>query len=254
MRLPSLAFSRAHTRTAKLSLTFLALSFLLLSSALVLIVVSQIWRMQWSKGVGSHTLRSFVLSGTDLTAATALGVALLSVLIIGALGFAQGYRPGSLQRKEAKGLILFCWTLVGTMIATLGVASVMWFFTLTEIDDFRKIWLEKDDATQAFLQDKLACCGYFNATSAGLFNPSTATSGICAPFTQPGSNLTSVQGCTTPIVQFADFFLNNVFTTIYGFTTIQFALFLTTCCLIISRRDDERFRLVREKAGGGAFV
>ncbi|GAA5832088.1 hypothetical protein JCM11251_002815 [Rhodosporidiobolus azoricus] len=254
MSFPPLTFTRPRTRTAKLSLAFIVLSFLLFCSGLVVIVVSQVWRLQWSEGVGIETLRSFVLSGTDLTAATVLGVALLSVLVIGILGFVQGYRPGSLQRKEAKGLILFSWLLAGTMIATLVVASIQWFFTLTEVEDFRKVWLKKDVATQAFLQEKFDCCGYWNASSAGLFNPSTAASGICAPFTQPGANVTEVQGCMPPIVAFADYFLNNVFTTLYGLSTIQFALFLITCCLIISRRDEERLRLVREKAGGSGFV
>lgn len=108
---------------------------------------------------------------------------LLNVLVIGVLGFVQGYRPGNLQRREAKGLILFCWTLIATssfsslshlssftdstpvtVIATLAVASVQWFFTLTEVEDFRKIWLEKDEATHTFLQDKVRFCPLLSLT------------------------------------------------------------------------------------------
>ncbi|GAA6030960.1 hypothetical protein JCM8097_008957 [Rhodosporidiobolus ruineniae] len=239
---------RHAPRTRKLALTWLALAFLYTASAVVLIAVAQVWRTQSTPGqLGKHTLRGLVAMEMHLTAATALGVALLVVLLLGVLGFVQGWRPGSLQRKEAKGLIGFAWALAGTMMTTLVVASILWFYSLRERNNFRKVWLARDGPTQVFLQDKLQCCGYFNASSAGLF---TQPVDFCAPFGQPGANATQVQGCVTPIVKFADFFLNNVFTTIYGFTSIQLALFLTTLCLIISRRDDERFRIAWEKHGG----
>lgn len=38
---------------------------------------------------------------------------------------------------------------------------------------------------------------------------------------------------------------------IYGFTAVQGSLFLTTCCLIISRREEVRFRIIDAKTGGG---
>lgn len=42
---------------------------------------------------------------------------------------------------------------------------------------------------------------------------------------------------------------------IYGFTAIQICLFLVSVCLIISRREQERFRRVDEKKGvRGGFV
>lgn len=42
---------------------------------------------------------------------------------------------------------------------------------------------------------------------------------------------------------------------IYGFTAIQVCLFLVSVCLIISRREQERFRRVDEKKGvSGGFV
>ncbi|GAA5858046.1 hypothetical protein JCM8547_006677 [Rhodosporidiobolus lusitaniae] len=241
------------TRTRRVSFAFLALSFLLFSSGVVLVVVSQVWRAETQEGkqMGGGTLRAMVLRGIDLTATTILGTTLMSILVPGLLGYVQGYRPGSLQRREAKGLILFSWSLVAVMVATLAVASTEWFFTLREVDDFRRMWEAADGGTQMFLQDKHNCCGFFNASSAGLL---TQPSGFCAPFATPGGNATSVQGCETPMLAFGDWFLNNVFTTIYGFTSIQFALFLTTLCLITSRRDDERVRLAWEKNGGRGFV
>ncbi|BGP19386.1 hypothetical protein JCM10213v2_007475 [Rhodosporidiobolus nylandii] len=242
-----------QTRVGRLSLAWSILSFLLLSSAVVLVAVSQLWLHEWmvrGDKLGGDTLKMLVVGTMDLTAATALGVTLLGVLLLGVLGFVQGHRPGSLQRREARGLVAFCWALVATMVATLVIASIIWFFTLRERDNFRKVWLQQDGATQVFLQDTLSCCGYFNASASGLL---TQPSGFCASFAQPSTNATSVQGCVGPIVNFADYFLNNVFTTIYGFTSIQFSLFLVSCCLIIARRDDERLRRVWEKSGGGYF-
>ncbi|GAA5907269.1 hypothetical protein JCM5296_000319 [Sporobolomyces johnsonii] len=232
------------SRNRKLTVSWIALAFLLFASAVVLLVVAQVWRLEASPTLGKHTLRTLAMPVANLNTATVLGLVILAALVLGLYGFRQGYGVGN--GKKAGGMIAFSWSLVGTIV----VGSIMWFFSLTERAHYLRMWVQQDGATQVFLQDSLQCCGYFNASIAGSF---TQPTGFCS--TIPGGNATAIQGCVTPITGFADYLLENTFTTIYGFTTIQLALFLVSCCLIISRREEERFRNIDEKRGTrGGFV
>ncbi|GAA5959160.1 hypothetical protein JCM21900_001411 [Sporobolomyces salmonicolor] len=191
------------SRNRKLTFAWLALAFLFFASAVVLLVVAQVWRLEASPTLGKYTLRTLVMPMANLN-----------------------------------------------MLLTVLVGSIMWFFSLTERARYLRMWVQQDGATQVFLQDSLRCCGYFNASIAGSFTQQT---GFCS--TTAGGNATAIQGCVTPITGFADYLLANTFTTIYAFTAIQLALFLISCCLIISRREEERFRFIDEKRGTrGGFV
>ncbi|GAA5936837.1 hypothetical protein JCM1841_005495 [Sporobolomyces salmonicolor] len=258
------------SRNRKLTFAWLVLAFLFFASAVVLLVVAEVWRLEASPKLGKHTLRTLVMPVANLNsqswsphwrlrsspeqerralaAATVLGLGILTTLVLGFYGFLQSYGVGN--GKKAGGMIAFSWCLVGTMLLTIVVGSIMWFFSLTERARYLRMWVQQDGATQVFLQDSLRCCGYFNASIAGSFTQQT---GFCS--TIAGGNATAIQGCVTPITGFADYLLENTFTTIYGFTAIQLALFLVSCCLIISRREEERFRFIDEKRGTrGGFV
>lgn len=231
------------SRHRKLVIAWSILSFMFLAIAAVLITVAEVWRMQEQTTVmGKHTLRTLVIGKLDLTTATVLGVFIIISFIIGLVGFYQSAGPE--KKGNTLGLVVFNWSLICTTVFTVIVGSIIWFFTLRERRDFMRIWLQQPAATQAFLQDTLSCCGYWNATDIGLFTQNT---GFCSAIT----NVTAVPGCVTPITAFADYFLNNVFTTIYGFTAVEASLFLITCCLIISRHEEDRFRRIDSKVGGG---
>lgn len=57
------------------------------------------------------------------------------------------------------------------------------------------------------MSTQLSCCGYWNATSAGLLLEAV---GFCASIT----NATAVTPCVTPIAAEADKLLNDSFTTV----------------------------------------
>ncbi|ORY74756.1 hypothetical protein BCR35DRAFT_343831 [Leucosporidium creatinivorum] len=242
-----MALLKGWSRNRKLSLSWLLLALAFFASGIILIVVAAIFRAQGEGGkLDEHTLRSLVVGKMDLTTATVLGGFILSCVAVGLWGFFDGIGPG--HRNNDIGLIIFNWLLIASTIITLIVASIIWFFTLKERANFEKMWLEQNGETQALLQDSLSCCGYWNATTLGLF---TQTTGFCGNIV----NMTAMVPCVTPITGFADYFLNNVFTTIYGFTIIEVSLFLVSVCLVISRREEERFRRLDEKTGvRGGFV
>ncbi|KAI5480522.1 hypothetical protein MNV49_000675 [Pseudohyphozyma bogoriensis] len=234
------------SRNHRLEISWGVISFLFLASAGVLIGIAQVWRAQDDATVlGSHTLRKLVITDLDTTIATVLGVIIVVAFLVGLVGFFTSRGPG--KGEKSTGLVVFSYVLVATGIITVIMGSIIWFFTLTERNDYMEVWLAQSDATQAFLQDTLSCCGYWNATTEGLFTQAT---GFCATV----ANVTA-SPCVTPITAFADYTLNNVFTTIYGFTAVQVSLFMVTCCLIITRREEERFRKIDEKYGAsGGFV
>ncbi|KAI6036875.1 hypothetical protein BKA83DRAFT_4168528 [Pisolithus microcarpus] len=96
-------------------------------------------------------------------------------------------------------------------IAILVIATFIWIFTLHERNNYHAVFGRQSNATKIMIQDTVLCCGYFNATDEVAF-----------------------AFCVTPIVQFADKRLNNVFSTIYGFMAIK-------------RQESERFEKIDTK-------
>jgi len=210
--------------------------FALLAAGGLSIAFSIIWR-------APNLLLNLVFSPADLTAGMVLGIMLLITFLI-SIG-------AVLQRNSVTiGLALLNWVLVVDGIAVIFIGSWFWFFSLRERDNFHKIFAAQTPAIRIAIQDKLQCCGYFNSTDlveiGGTF---------CAD-----SNFVSVTNnatgnfCVTPITAFADYALNNTFSSIYGFMAVVLGLFLASLCVINKRKEDERFKKIDAKRGGGGFV
>lgn len=233
------------SRNRKLSLSWMILFGFFISSAIVLITLSLHWTGTRST-LNAHTLQSLVWTSLFANISLVLGIFISIAAIIGLAGFYQGFGSGNGDKN--RGLTTFNVALVATLITTVIAGSIIWFYTLTERADYEKVWIAQPLNTQVYLQNTLSCCGYWNATTAGLL---VAPTGFCSKIT----NATAVTPCITPIIAYADTFLNNIFTTIYGFSAIEIFLFLTTSCLIINRAEEERFRRIDKKRGiRGGFV
>jgi hypothetical protein len=63
---------------------------------------------------------------------------------------------------------------------TLLAGSYIWFSSLREVEQYALIFEGLDPTVQESIQDRLQCCGYYNATDAGIFSSAT---GHCAPAT-----------------------------------------------------------------------
>jgi len=197
--------------------------------------------------LGAMTLRRLVLSDSLLSSAVLLGVLFIISCFLALPGYISS-KGRDQHGATTKLLAGFAGSLIFTGLATVIIGTVMWFFTLRERAAFETVWIDQNVATQAFLQDTLQCCGYWNATTAGLLNSAT---GFCSNI----QNVTAVEPCVTPITGFADTLLNDIFSTVFGFMAVQLLLFLVTICVINDRHEEERFRRIDEKRGvRGGFV
>jgi len=210
--------------------------FLLLVSGVISIVLSLVWRAK-------DPLLNIVLTPDYLTAGTVLGIGLLTTFVISVAGIIQ-------KNHITIGLVILNYTLLIDAIGTVVIGSFIWDFTLQERDNFHARYLALTPDVRTQLQDKLQCCGYFNATDLIEIGGSFCSSQDFVNNLQ--ANVTT-NFCVTPITSFGDTTLNNVFTSVYGFMAIILCLLLASLCVIKKRQEEERFKRIDAKRGR-AFV
>jgi len=205
-------------------------SFCMLAAGVISIAFSIVWR-------APNVLRNIAISSSDLTIGLVIGVAYLITWIISVGAIIQ-------PTHVTIGLVFLNWTLLGDAIITLIVGTIIWFFTLRERANFAKIFDSASPTIRQGVQDALQCCGYFNSTD------SVVLQGFCSDATKAAS----ATPCVGPLTGYADFTLNNIFSSIYGSMAVIIALFLASMCVIKVREEEERFRRIDEKRGGRGFV
>lgn len=214
-----------------------ALNFLYLCSGLLAIVFSLVLRLQTESGSSaSLTLRKLILDNSDLDGALILGGMVLISWTISILAIVSTLG----RRNSYHALYALNWSLVLVAVATITIGCAVWFTTLRPRAEFSHIWHTQPDVIQQQLQDYFGCCGYYNATIAGLFNAQT---GFCADVAN-GQNTTAAPPCVGFIFQDDSFTLNNFFSAIFGYAAVETALFLATACIIDWRKELVRFELI----------
>jgi hypothetical protein len=187
---------------------------------------------------------NMTFSKGDLDAGLAMGIAFLitTTFSIGAI----------IQRNHVTiGLVVLNWVLISDAIIVLVVGSFVWFYTLRERAEYHVKYAQLQPSQRITAQDTFSCCGYFNASDlveiGGTF---------CQNSTFINSLNTTVLSnfCVSPITQYVDVSLNQVFSTTYGFMAGIIGLFLTSLCVIKVRQEIERFRRIDAKRGGRGFV
>lgn len=205
-------------------------SLSILAAGVISIIFAIVWR-------APNTLRNMIISSSDITIGIIIGVAYLVTFVLSVGAIIQ-------PTHVTIGLVILNWTLLGDAVMTLLVGTFIWFFTLRERADFAKLFDSASEEVRQTVQDTLQCCGYFNTTdfvvNAG-FCSNTAIAATATP-------------CVGPLTNKADYTLNNIFSSIYGFMAVVIALFLASMCVIKVRQEEERFRLIDEKRGGRGFV
>ena len=58
-----------------------------------------------------------------------------------------------------------------------------------------------------------------------------------------------MRGCAIPIGSYANIFVDDIFTAIFGMTGVGGVLLLATACLYKDREERERFRYIDRKNG-----
>ncbi|KAK7043751.1 hypothetical protein VNI00_008363 [Paramarasmius palmivorus] len=217
------------------------LDFCLLGSGIIAIVFSILWRKP-------DILMNMVITEGNLNSGMALGIILLITFAfsIGAI----------VQRNHVTiGLVILNYLLVLNSLAIIAIGTFVWIATLRERDDFHKVYANVPPQTRQFIQDKFSCCGYFNG--ADLVEDSTFCTLTKRTFINaldPNDVNNSKFFCVTPVTNFADVTLNNIFTTVYGFMAVVLCLLLASLCVINMRKEEERFKRIDSKRGGRGFV
>ncbi|KAI6043033.1 hypothetical protein EDC04DRAFT_2654188 [Pisolithus marmoratus] len=195
----------------------------LMGAGILTLVLSLVWRKP-------NLLLNLTFSTFDLTAGTILGMILLGTSVLSIiLVTLRGKRP----------LVLLNWLLLLDGVAILFVATFIWIYTLHERNNYHAVFGRQSNATKIMIQDALRCCGYFNATDEVAFG------GTFCP--DQDAAVAANSFCVTPIVQYADPKLNDVFSTTYGFMAIVIGLFLSSMCIIKKRQEFERFEKIDTK-------
>jgi hypothetical protein len=84
------------------------------------------------------------------------------------------------------------------------------------------------------------CCGFLNSTSPAFVTDATCPSPATAAL---------LKGCSIALTSFANVFVDNIFTAVFGMVGIDVALIMCIACVLKDRKERERFRHIDEKRG-----
>lgn len=140
------------------------------------------------------------------------------------------------------------------------IGLYLWILTLKTKDDFAPLWMAQSAGVQDLMETtvshspppfpsnktntpnpQFSCCGYFNSSSPAFVTNPTCPSPAAAAL---------MRGCATPITSFANIFLDDIFTAVFGMVGIDAVFVMATACLLKERKERERFRHIDEKSRG----
>ncbi|KAK3330997.1 hypothetical protein B0H66DRAFT_84651 [Apodospora peruviana] len=137
------------------------------------------------------------------------------------------------------------WLKLGGYMATvcalwsLILGLYLWILTLKTKEDFAPIFVAQPAAVKGLMQTSFNCCGYFNSSA-----PAFVTDAICP---SPAA-AALMRGCATPITAFANVFIDDIFTAVFGMVGVDVVLIMATACLLKERKERERFRHIDNKS------
>ncbi|KAI6602090.1 hypothetical protein ACKVWC_010890 [Pyricularia oryzae] len=130
--------------------------------------------------------------------------------------------------------------VVVNALFSLVIGLFLWIMTLKTRDDLFPIWVQQTPQVQSLMEVSFKCCGYYNSTA-----PAFVTNQVCP---SPAASAL-MRGCATPITSFANVFVDNIFTGVFGMCGIDGLLVIATACLLKDRKEQERFRHIDQKTG-----
>ncbi|CAG8611653.1 7384_t:CDS:2 [Dentiscutata erythropus] len=213
---------RAISRPVLVS--YAVIEFFYFATGVVMIILGALWFMTFGEN-----LRSIVITRNLLIGAISVGSLILVSSLVAIVGLIS-------PLKYKNWLIVHVFLIVLSSLALLALGGDIWFRTLNERQHFANEWLMWDDGMKANFEDQLQCCGYQNSTD----NPAPST--LC---TQDVDQ--QVQGCIDPITSKAAVLSRQLFTTLFGFITVDIFAFFATVILIQARNVEERYIKIDEK-------
>ena len=146
--------------------------------------------------------------------------------------------PALAYPKHAILLNMTLYLVIVSAVFTLVIGLRIWFDTLQTRSNLALLWSRQPTATQDLLQHRFKCCGYTDFQTPPFIVDSVCTDVLVAA---------NQGGCAGPFSDFANGFLDVVFTTAFGIVGIHLALLLAGAALSKQRKEIERYRRIDEK-------
>jgi len=215
--------------------SYVATNIIFLGTGILLISAAAIWQKEL---MGEPTMESvarfLLLKKAPLSAVIANGVMVLAAFLLSLPTFAL---PTSRTWLKAHG-----WLVMVCALFTMVLGLMEWVTTLTTRANLETIWGQQTPQIQSMLQQKFSCCGYLNSTSPMYVVDRVCTNEIVAA---------SKEGCVSPFANYAERWINLLFTALFGIVGMDAVLILCTAMLIRYRKEQLRYRLIDQKWGMG---
>ncbi|KND87373.1 hypothetical protein TOPH_07990 [Tolypocladium ophioglossoides CBS 100239] len=200
---------------------------------------------------GQEAVRNLLYQGFPLTAGIVNAAFILAAFFFTFPGLISPMRG---WLKVGGYMITFCG------LFTLCVGVYLWVMTLRVKESFFPTFVAQDPAVQQLIQKSVwawtsrmkrqaprltralqfECCGYFNHTTPAFVTDATCPSPAAAAL---------ISGCGTAISSFANVFIDNIFTAVFGMVGVDAVLILAIACLLKDRKERERYSHIDEKSG-----
>ncbi|MCJ1486606.1 phospholipid scramblase 1 [Schaereria dolodes] len=221
----------------KILLTFLGLDALFAATGGALLAAVFILKNGMAEASNTtNVATNLLLLGTPLTG----GIILAGLVFLAFLVSLAGVTI-STSRSVLK---LHTWLVIACAIMTLILGLDVWFSTLKTKSHLGVLWSQQTTSMQSLLQQKFNCCGYLSSTSPPFQQDNTCANPIVAASKSP---------CVGPFSNFANSFLDVMFTAMFGFVALDVMLFLSGVVVLKDRKEKERYRLIDAKNGFGGI-
>ncbi|KAI9706601.1 MAG: phospholipid scramblase 1 [Candelina mexicana] len=134
------------------------------------------------------------------------------------------------------------WLVYISAILTLVIGLDIWYHTLKTRANLNDMWDQQAADIKSLLQAQFNCCGYIS--TAMFMQDSTCPNVAVAA---------SKQGCVARFSDFANGFLNLIFTASFGFVALDAILLLCVGMVLKDRQEKQRYRHIDEKNGFGGL-
>ncbi|KAI4229799.1 MAG: hypothetical protein L6R36_000586 [Xanthoria steineri] len=143
--------------------------------------------------------------------------------------------PGLTFTTQRTWLKVHSWMVLGCIIVTLVIGLEIWFSTLQTRANLAVMWDAEGPQMQQLLQARWQCCGYMKTP----FHTDSTCPNPLAASAKPD--------CVGPFSNFANGFLDLVFTAMFGMVALDAILLLSGLVVIKKREEEERYRHIDEK-------
>ncbi|RPB23954.1 hypothetical protein L211DRAFT_837823 [Terfezia boudieri ATCC MYA-4762] len=217
--------------------TFIIAEALFLGTGVMIAVATVLWMKEVNNAPTTSSVARLILISHFPMQALLANAIMIFITTLNSV-------PALLMPTSRVWLKFHGWLVVLCAIFTLILGLNEWLQTLTTRANLLTYWGQQPDNVQSLVQEKFNCCGYTNYTT-----PPFITDSVC-----PSAEIAAARGgCVGPFAQYAERFLNLVFTAAFGVVGLDMLLLLSLAMVIKRRKESLRYRRIDEKRGMGSI-